>query len=155
MWDTCDVIVIGAGVIGAATARELARYDLQILVLEAGLDLACGATRANSGIVHAGYDPVPGTLKAKYNVAGSALFDQWQRELGFGFYRNGALVLAFDEDDLATLEELQRRAVANGVEGVSIVDADELRGMEPNVSSEAIAALSVPSPLSFTFTFTV
>lgn len=145
MWDTCDVIVIGAGVIGAATARELARFKLCVLVLEAGLDLACGATRANSGIVHAGYDPVPGTLKAKYNVAGSALFDQWQRELGFGFYRNGALVLAFDEDDLATLEELQRRAVANGVEGVSIVDADELRGMEPNVSSEAIAALSVPT----------
>ena len=140
-----DVVVIGSGVIGAATARELARFDVRVLVLEAGLDLACGATRANSGIVHAGYDPVPGTLKAKYNVAGSALFDQWQRELGFGFYRNGALVLAFDEDERATLEELQERAAANGVEGVTIVDACELRSMEPNVSSEAIAALSVPT----------
>ncbi|MBR3226120.1 MAG: FAD-dependent oxidoreductase [Atopobiaceae bacterium] len=140
-----DVVVIGAGVVGAATARELARFDLRILVLEAGLDLACGATRANSGIVHAGYDPLPGTLKAKYNVAGSALFEQWQRELGFGFYRNGALVLAFDEGERQTLDELARRAVANGVKGVCIVEADELRAMEPNVSPDAIAALSVPT----------
>ena len=140
-----DVIVIGAGVIGAATARELARFNLKTLVLEAGLDLACGATRANSGIVHAGFDPLPGTLKAKYNVAGSALFDEWQRDLGFGFYRNGALVLAFDEGERTTLEGLLARAAANGVQGVSIVDADELRDMEPNVSSDAIAALSAPS----------
>lgn len=140
-----DVVVVGAGVIGAATARELARFDMKTLVLEAGLDLACGATRANSGIVHAGYDPLPGTLKAKYNVAGSRLFDQWQRELGFGFYRNGALVLAFDESDRAVLEELLARAASNGVEGISIVEAEELRRMEPNVSPDAIAALSVPS----------
>ena len=96
MRDQYDIIVIGAGVIGAATARELARFDLRVLVLEAGLDLACGATRANSGIVHAGFDPLPGTLKAKYNVAGSALFDQWQRELGFAFFRNGALQISLD-----------------------------------------------------------
>lgn len=140
-----DAIVIGAGVIGAATSRELARFDMTVLVLEAGLDLACGATRANSGIVHAGYDPVPGTLKAKYNVAGSALFEQWQRELGFGFYRNGALVLAFDEDDLAKLEELERQAAANGVEAASILAAGQLQEMEPNVSPDAIAALNVPS----------
>ena len=140
-----DVIVIGAGVIGAATARELARFDLGVLVLEAGLDLACGATRANSGVVHAGYDPLPGTLKAKYNVMGSALFDQWQRELGFAFYRNGALVLAFDEGERKTLEDLLDRARANGVTGVSIVGRDELQEMEPNVSPDAIAALSVPS----------
>jgi len=145
MRDEYDVIVIGAGVIGAATARELARFDVSVLVLEAGLDLACGATRANSGIVHAGYDPLPGTLKAKYNVTGSALFDQWQRELGFAFYRNGALVLAFSEDDVALLEQLMQRAVANGVANVSIVQADELREMEPNVSPDAIAALNVPS----------
>ena len=76
MRDAFDVIVIGAGVIGAATARELVRYDISVAVLEAGLDLACGATRANSGIVHAGYDPAPGTLQAAYNVEGSALFEQ-------------------------------------------------------------------------------
>ena len=145
MRDSYDVIVIGAGVIGAATARELARFDVDALVLEAGLDLACGATRANSGIVHAGYDPQPHTLKAKYNVAGSALFEQWQRELGFAFYRNGAFVLAFDEDERATLEELLARAKANGVEGVSIIEAEELHEAEPNVSPDAIAALNVPS----------
>ena len=145
MRDQYDVIVIGAGVIGAATARELARFDLRVLVLEAGLDLACGATRANSGIVHAGFDPLPGTLKAKYNVAGSALFDQWQRELGFAFFRNGALVLAFDESDREVLEALQKRAEENGVAGVSIIEVDELRAMEPNVSSDAVAALSAPS----------
>ena len=139
------VIVIGAGVVGAATARELSRFVVHVLVLEAGLDLACGATRANSGIVHAGFDPLPGTLKAKYNVAGSALFDQWQRELGFAFFRNGALVLAFDEDERNALEELLERAEANGVAGVSIIEAEELRSMEPNVSSDAIAALSAPS----------
>lgn len=145
MQDAYDVVVIGAGVIGSATARELARFDVQVLVLEAGLDLACGATRANSGIVHAGYDPLPGTLKAKYNVAGSALFEQWQRELGFGFFRNGALVLAFDDKDSRVLEELLERAEANGVEGVGIVEAEELRDMEPNVSPAAVAALSVSS----------
>ena len=145
MQNDYDVVVIGAGVIGAATARELARFSLDVLVLEAGLDLACGATRANSGIVHAGYDPLPGTLKAKYNVVGSALFEQWQRELGFGFYRNGALVLAFAESELATLEELMARAEANGVDGAAIIEADELHKMEPNASPHAIAALNVPS----------
>ena len=145
MRDQYDVIVIGAGVIGAATARELARFDLRVLVLEAGLDLACGATRANSGIVHAGFDPLPGTFKAKYNVAGSALFDQWQRELGFAFFRNGALVLAFDESDREVLEALLKRAEENGVAGASIIEVDELRAMEPNVSPDAVAALSAPS----------
>ncbi len=151
-----DAVVIGAGVVGSATARELARFDLKIVVLEAGLDIASGATRANSGIVHAGYDPEPGTLKAKYNVLGSALFDQWQRELGFGFYRNGALVLAFDEEERHALEGLLKRSVANGVEGVSIIEAEELRSTEPNVSPEAIAALNVPTsgicdPYGFTY----
>ena len=151
-----DVIVVGAGVVGAATARELARFDMRILVLEAGLDLACGATRANSGVVHAGFDPLPGTLKAKYNVEGAALFPQWQRELGFGYYKNGALVLAFDEKERAVLDGLLERAQANGVEGVTIVEHDELRAMEPNVSPDATCALSVPGsgicdPYGFTF----
>ena len=140
-----DAIVIGAGVVGALAARELSRYDVRILVLEAGLDLACGATRANSGVVHAGFDPFPGTLKAKYNVEGAALFPQWQRELGFGYYKNGALVLAFDDAECAVLDELLERAQENGVEGVTIVGRDELRAMEPNASPDAVAALSVPS----------
>ncbi|MGN0261346.1 MAG: NAD(P)/FAD-dependent oxidoreductase [Eggerthellaceae bacterium] len=140
-----DVVVVGAGVIGCCVARELARYDLRVLVAESGLDLACGASRANSGIVHAGYDPEPGTLKARYNVEGAAMFPQWQRELGFAYFQNGALVLAFDEEDRSTLEGLVERAAENGVQDVRIVESDELRKMEPNVSDEAVCALSVPS----------
>lgn len=140
-----DVVVVGAGVIGCCIARELARYELRVLVVESGLDLACGASRANSGIVHVGYDPEPGTLKARYNVEGAAMFPQWQRELGFAYFQNGALVLAFDEEDRSTLEGLVERAAENGVEGVRIVESDELREMEPNVSDEAVCALSVPS----------
>ncbi|WP_156791179.1 FAD-dependent oxidoreductase, partial [Gordonibacter pamelaeae] len=98
-----DVIVVGAGVAGAACARELSRYRLDVAVLEAGNDVTCGATRANSGIVHAGYDPVPGTLKARYNREGSRLFAQWADELGFAYRRNGSLVLAFTDEELASL----------------------------------------------------
>lgn len=84
-----DVAIVGAGVAGATTARALARWHLNVVVLEAGNDVACGATRANSGIVHAGYDPLPGTLKARFNAAGSKLFPQWADELGFSYVRNG------------------------------------------------------------------
>ena len=97
-----DVAIVGAGVAGATTARALARWHLNVVVLEAGNDVACGATRANSGIVHAGYDPLPGTLKARFNAAGSKLFPQWADELGFSYVRNGSLVLAFSDEELAT-----------------------------------------------------
>ena len=139
-----DVVVVGAGVIGCCTARELARYELSVLVLEAGLDIACGASRANSGIVHAGFDPKPGTLKAKYNVAGAALFPEWQADLGFNYQQNGALVLAFDDDDLETLDELQARGEENGASETRVIGRDELRELEPNVSAEAVGALHAP-----------
>ena len=139
-----DVAVIGAGVIGCCTARELARYRAKVLVIEGGLDVACGATRANSGIVHTGYDPQPGTLKARYNVEGAKLFPTWQQELGFTYYKNGALVLAFSEDDMATLEELRQRARENGAPETTIIGQEALRELEPNVSADAIGALSVP-----------
>ena len=87
-----DVVVVGAGVAGAATARELARWRLAAVVLEAGNDVACGATRANSGIVHAGYDPAPGSLKARFNVEGSKLYPLWADELGFSYRCNGCLL---------------------------------------------------------------
>ena len=139
-----DVAVIGAGVVGCCTARELARFDLDIVVLEAGTDIACGATRANSGVVHAGYDPQPGSAKARYNVAGAALYPQWQRELGFAYYKNGALVVAYSEEELAVLHDLLERARANGVQNISIIGRKELSGLEPNVSPDAVAALNVP-----------
>jgi glycerol-3-phosphate dehydrogenase len=142
--DTYDVVVVGAGVVGCCCARELARWDLSVLVLEAGLDIANGATRANSGIVHAGFDPTPGTLKAHYNVAGAALYDEWQADLGFSYTKNGALVLAFDDADLQTIEELKARGEQNGAGETRIIGQDELRQLEPNVSPEAVGALYAP-----------
>ena len=100
------VAVIGAGVVGCCIARELCRYAVRVVVLEAGDDIACGATRANSGIVHAGFDPQPGTLKARYNAIGSAVFPRWAAELGFGYFRNGSLVVAFSDEELGGLDEL-------------------------------------------------
>lgn len=135
------VAVIGAGVVGCCVARELCRFAVRVVVLEAGDDLACGATRANSGIVHAGFDPQPGTLKARYNALGSAVYPRWASELGFGYYRNGSMVAAFSDEELAGLDELLARGHANGIEGLRIVDADEARAMEPALSSEVRGAL--------------
>ena len=139
-----DVIVIGAGVVGCLTARELSRYSLRTLVLEAGGDVAEGASKANSAIVHAGFDAKPGTNKAKFNVLGNMMFEGVCRELKVPFRRNGSLVLAFSEDECRSLEELKERAGVNGVP-VEIIGQDELRRREPNVSPEAIAALWAPT----------
>lgn len=151
-----DVVVVGAGIAGCTAARELARYDLSICVLEAGNDIACGATRANSAIVHAGFDPVPGTLKARFNVEGSKAYPRWCDELGVQFCRNGSMVLAFDDEGRLKLDELVRRADANGVEGVRIVSGSRAREMEPNVSPEVACALVAPTggivdPYGFAF----
>ncbi len=135
------VAVIGAGVVGCCIARELCRFAVRVVVLEASDDIACGATRANSGIVHAGFDPQPGTLKARYNALGSALYPRWASELGFGYYRNGSMVAAFSDEELAGLDELLARGRANGIEGLRIADADEARAMEPALSSEVRGAL--------------
>lgn len=151
-----DVVVVGAGIAGCTAARELARYDLSICVLEAGNDIACGATRANSAIVHAGFDPVPGTRKARFNVEGSKAYPCWCDELGVQFRRNGSMVLAFDDEGRLKLDELVRRADANGVEGVRIVSGSRAREMEPNVSPEVACALVAPTggivdPYGFAF----
>lgn len=140
-----DVAVVGAGVAGACVARELARWQLSAVVLEAGLDVAEGASRANSGIVHAGYDPAPGTAKARFNVEGARLYPQWARELGFPYLRNGSMVLAFSDDELATVRSLAQRGAENGVDGLRVIGAEELRELEPNVSAEAVGALLVPT----------
>ena len=140
-----DVIVIGAGVVGACTARELARFDLDTLVLEGGNDLSCGASRANSGIVHAGYDPKPGSLKARFNVEGARLMPQWANELRFGYRNNGSMVVAFSDDQRTTLETLLNRGIENGVEGLKLISGDEARELEPNLSPDIVAVLHVPT----------
>ncbi|MCI1664992.1 MAG: NAD(P)/FAD-dependent oxidoreductase [Atopobiaceae bacterium] len=136
-----DVVVIGAGIAGCAVARELMRHDLTVEVFEAGYDLACGASRTNSGIVHGGYDPEPGSAKARYNVAGARLIPSLAEELGFRYVANGSLVVALDEDDLPRVEELVDRGHANGVDHVRAISADELRSLEPNVNPAALGAL--------------
>lgn len=143
--ESTDVIIVGAGVVGCAIARELARYDIDVLVLEAGADIANGATRANSGIVHAGFDPVPGTLKARFNREGSLLFPIWADELGFRYQRNGSMVVAFSVEEKEALRALLKRGDANGIEDLRIVDAAEARRMEPNISPKAVAALVAPT----------
>lgn len=140
-----DVVVIGAGVAGSCTARELARYDVSVAVLEADGDIASGATRANSGIVHAGYDPEPGTLKALYNARGSALYPAYAKELGFAYINNGSIVLAFSDEELGTVRELVRRAERNGIDGVRELSRAELREREPHVSRAAVGALFAPT----------
>ena len=141
-----DVIVIGGGVVGCSIARELSRYKTDVLLLERGNDVSVGTTKANSGIVHGGYDAMPGTLKAHYNVLGNAMFDQLAQELEFPFRRNGSMVLCFDETQKDKLQELYDRGVKNGVKGMYIVEGnDKIKQMEPYVSDEAVAALVVPS----------
>ena len=140
-----DVVVVGAGVAGCCVARELARWDASILVLEAGNDICCGATRANSGIIHAGFDPKPGSAKARYNREGSLLYPQWSEELGFPIIRNGSLVVAYSEDELQTVRDLVARGAENNIEGVRELTREELFEMEPNVSPEALGALYAPT----------
>ncbi|MDD6994726.1 MAG: NAD(P)/FAD-dependent oxidoreductase [Candidatus Borkfalkiaceae bacterium] len=136
-----DVIVIGGGVIGGLVLRELTKYDLRAALLEKENDVCMGASKANSGIVHAGFDAAPDTLKAKFNVLGNKMMPQVCRELGVKYKNNGSLVVAFSEEDVKTINALKVRGEKNGVEGLEIVDKTRLREMEKNVSDEAVAAL--------------
>jgi len=139
-----DTIVIGAGIVGCAAARELARRGVRVLVLERALDVAEGATKANSAIVHAGFDAKPGSLKAKFNIAGNALYEPWCAELGVEFRRNTSLVVAFTGDEAAHLRALRERGNTNGV-ATRLLVGDGARALEPNLSRNVIAALFAPS----------
>jgi glycerol-3-phosphate dehydrogenase len=138
------VLIVGAGCIGAAVARELSRYNLDILWVEAADDVSQGATKGNSGIVHAGYDDTPGTNRAKYCWRGNQMFAQLDRELRFGYQKNGSLVVAFNVKDREHLEVLKKRGDTNGVQFLRIIDQDELRRIEPSISRDAVAALYSP-----------
>ena len=140
-----DIVIVGAGITGCAIARQLARYDASIAVIEAANDIACGTTKANGGLVHAGYDPAPGTCKASVNARGCALYGQWSRELGFGFNRTGSMVLGFSETDREHLEHLLENGRANGVPDLRIIQGDEIREREPRANADATCALWCPS----------
>ncbi len=136
-----DVAIIGAGVIGALTARELSRFQLHIALLEAENDVAMGATKANSGIVHAGFDALPGTLKAKFNVKGTAMMPEYCKELNVPYKNNGSLVVAFSEEEIEELKSLYERGLQNNVAGMELLSRDELFALEPNLAPEACGAL--------------
>ena len=140
-----DVAVIGAGVVGGMIARELSKYELKICILEAEGDVALGATRANSAIVHAGFDAKEGSLKAKLNVLGSQMMAQVCRDLGVKYKNNGSLVVGFDEEDERTLGELLERGKRNGVRGLSILKREEILAIEPNIGTEVTVALRAES----------
>ena len=140
-----DVIVIGCGVVGAATAYRLARYRLRTAVLEACNDVANGTTKANSAIIHAGYDPEPGTLMAALNVEGNRMTAEICQKLDVPFRRCGSLVVGFTPEDRTTLETLYRRGVANGVPELRLLTGEEARAMEPSLSPEVCGALYAPT----------
>src|SRR5690554_1343857 len=136
-----DVVIIGGGITGCSIARELSRYRLQICVLEKESDVGCGSTKANSAIVHAGYDAKPGTLKARLNVEGNLMYSRICRELQVPFKPIGSLVVAFSQEELAALEDLYERGRKNGVPEINLVKQEELRVLEPQISDQAVAAL--------------
>ena len=140
-----DVAIIGCGIIGASTAYELSRYKLKVAVLEAQNDVANGTTKANSAILHAGYDPEPGTLMAKLNVEGVRLAKELCEKLDVERKQIGSFVLAFSEKEMETVHKLYDRGVQNGVPDMKVLTKEEVLAMEPNISTEVHGALYAPS----------
>lgn len=138
-----DVIIVGAGVTGGMLARELSKYQLSVCILEKDNDVAMHASHANSGIVHGGYDPVPGTLKAKMNTEGVEPLFEAAKELNVPCIRNGSMVCAFSEEENKHLEMLMDRGRQNGTPGLKLLTGDEARAIEPNLSKEITAVLQV------------
>lgn len=140
-----DVIVAGAGVIGAMVARELARFQVSVCVLEKENDVACGASKANSGIIHGGFDPEPDTEKARLNVAGVPLLYEAAKELHVPFKQNGSFVCAFSKEEKAHLKVLYDRGIQNGVTDMQLLTGDEARTLEPHLSPAVTAVLRIPT----------
>lgn len=140
-----DVVIIGAGVTGCAVARELSRYRVNACVIDKCEDVCCGTTKANSAIVHAGFDAAEGSLMAKMNVEGNELMEQLSKDLDFPFERNGSLVVCMNQEDLPGLQTLYDRGVKNGVKGLQILTKEEVLEMEPNLSDNVEGALYAPT----------
>lgn len=140
-----DVAIIGAGVVGSAIARELSKFNCSIVVIEREKDVCEGTSKANSAIIHAGYDAIPGTLKARFNVEGNRMMDVLCDKLDIPFKRNGSLVLCFDKEKIGELEELKLRGEKNGVEGLEIISKEKALEIEPALSEDVAAALYAPT----------
>ncbi len=142
---TADVVIIGAGVCGCSIAMQLSKQDISVTVIDRNSDIGEGTSKANSGIVHAGYDAKPGTLKAKLNVEGSRMMPDLARQLDIPFMQNGSMVVALSDEDIPHLHELFERGQKNGVEGLRIMSGAEARKMEPNLSDDAKGVLFAPT----------
>lgn len=140
-----DIVIIGAGVIGCSIARELSKYNLDICVVDKNNDVAEGISKGNSGIVHAGYNEKENTLKAKLNLEGNYLFDGLAKRLDFPFKRNGALILAFSEDEMKRVHELKANGDKLGVPALEVLNKDEVLSLEKNISSKVVGALYAKS----------
>ncbi len=140
-----DVIIAGAGVIGAFIARELSRYELKICILEKGNDVASGSSKANSGIVHSGYDCRPGSLKALLNVRGAGMMEAVAQELDVPYKRTGSLVVGFGKTDREVLDGLMQKGIVNGVHGLELLERERIKVLEPQISDEVTHALFAPS----------
>lgn len=140
-----DVIIIGGGVVGGLLLRELSKYEMKVCLVEKEQDVCMGASKANSGIVHAGFDAEPSSLKAKFNVQGNEMFPTLCEELGVKYRKNGSLVVSFSQEETATLYALKERGEKNGVKGLEILSQERLRSMEKNIAQTAQAALYAPT----------
>ena len=140
-----DAVIIGAGVTGCAVARFLSAYSGSFCVMEKAEDVCTGTSKANSAIVHAGFDAAHGSLMAKYNLIGNRMYPELSKELGFAYKNNGSLVLALSEDDIPKLEALKENGIKNGVEGLEIVGRERLKELEPSVGHIPVAALYAPT----------
>jgi glycerol-3-phosphate dehydrogenase len=140
-----DVIVIGGGAAGSAVARFLSQYEIKTAVFEKNEDVGTQTTKANSGIIHAGFDALPGTLKARYNVEGANMMPDLSKELDIDYIQNGSLVLCFDESQKAGIEELYQRGLKNGVKDLTILSGKQVKILEPNISEEVVCALYAPT----------
>ena len=136
-----DAVVIGGGVTGCAVARELSHYELHIALVEREEDVCSGTSKANSAIVHAGHDAVPGSVKARFNVEGNQMMGELAKDLDFEFERNGSLILCFAEEDRPALQELYDKGIKNGVPDLKIITGDEARTMEPNDTDAVVAEI--------------
>jgi len=143
MSDIFDVVVIGAGVIGSAIARALARYTCSVAVIEKESDVGMAASARNSGVIHAGINCLPGTLRARFCMEGRELLQKWCEELNVPYSICGKLVVAHSEDEIAGLEQLQKHGQANGVPGLRIISGEEATALQPGI--ESVAALHVPT----------
>lgn len=153
-----DVVIIGAGVVGCSISRELSKYNLNIAVIDKNKDISEGISKANSGIIHGGYNEKKGTLKAKLNIDSNNIIDSLAKELEFPFKRNGSLVLAFNEDELNKLKDLKTNGEDLGIEDLEILEKSEVLNLEKNINPDVLGALHIKnsgivSPYEMTLAF--